>query len=137
MARGCVHVFAEAAIANDDRNVLGGRLEPCSTEPLTGFYRDGCCNTGPEDRGLHVVCTRVTREFLDFARAQGNDLISPAPEFGFPGLKSGDRWCVCAATWRQAFEAGVASPVVLAATHEETLAVIPLDALKKHALDLQ
>jgi len=86
---------------------------------------------------LHVVCTRVTRAFLEFARERGNDLISPAPEYGFPGLNPGDRWCVCAATWRQAFEAGVASPVVLAATHEETLAIIPLDALKKHALDLQ
>ena len=86
---------------------------------------------------MHVVCTQVTRAFLEFARGQGNDLISPAPEFGFPGLKPGDRWCVCAATWRQAFEAGVASPVVLAATHEETLAIIPLDALKEHALDLQ
>ena len=86
---------------------------------------------------MHVVCTRVTRAFLEVARERGNDLISPAPEYGFPGLKPGDRWCVCAATWRQAFEAGVASPVVLAATHEETLAIVPLDALKKHALDLQ
>ena len=110
---------------NEDRNVLGGALAPCSTSPRTGFYRDGCCNTGPEDLGLHVVCTQVTREFLEFAR-----------DFGFPGLNPGDRWCVCAATWRQAFEAGVASPVVLAATHEETLAVIPLDALKQHALDM-
>lgn len=122
---------------NDDRNVLGGRLEPCSTVPLTGFFRDGCCNTGPDDHGLHVVCTQVTREFLEFARGQGNDLITPVPEFGFPGLKTGDRWCVCAATWRQALEAGVASKVVLAATHEETLAIIPLDALKRHAIDLQ
>jgi uncharacterized protein (DUF2237 family) len=105
--------------------------------PRTGFYRDGCCNTGPEDLGLHVVCTRVTREFLAFARRQGNDLVTPAPEYGFPGLKPGDRWCVCAATWRQAYEAGVASPVVLAATHEETLAVIPLDVLKELAVDLQ
>ena len=111
-------------MANDDRNVLGGMLENCSMSPRTGFYRDGCCNTGPEDLGLHVVCTRVTREFLAFARRQGNDLVTPAPEYGFPGLKPGDRWCVCAATWRQAYEAGVASPVVLAATHEETLAVI-------------
>ncbi len=87
--------------------------------------------------GLHVVCTRVTAEFLAFARAQGNDLVTPAPEYDFPGLKPGDRWCVCAATWRQAYEAGLASPVVLAATHEETLAVVPLEALKKHALDLQ
>ncbi|MBK7331618.1 MAG: DUF2237 domain-containing protein [Betaproteobacteria bacterium] len=124
-------------MANDDRNVLGGMLENCSMSPRTGFYRDGCCNTGPEDLGLHVVCTRVTREFLAFARRQGNDLVTPAPEYGFPGLKPGDRWCVCAATWRQAYEAGVASPVVLAATHEETLAVIPLDVLKELAVDLQ
>jgi uncharacterized protein (DUF2237 family) len=120
----------------DDRNVLGGVLAPCSTSPRTGFYRDGCCNTGPEDLGLHVVCAQVTAEFLVFARAQGNDLVTPVPEFGFPGLKPGDRWCVCAATWRQAYEAGLAPPVVLAATHEETLAVIPLDALKEHALDV-
>ena len=122
---------------NQDLNVLGGTLSVCSRDPLTGFYRDGCCNTGTEDMGLHVVCTQVTREFLEFARRQGNDLISPAPQFGFPGLTPGDRWCVCAATWRQAYEAGCASPVVLEATHEETLAVIPLDALKEHALDLQ
>ena len=120
-----------------DLNVLGGPLASCSEEPLTGFFRDGCCNTGPEDLGLHVVCTQVTREFLEFAKRQGNDLISPAPHYGFPGLKPGDRWCVCAATWRQAYEAGVAAPVVLEATHEETLAVIPLEALKAHALDLQ
>ena len=132
-----MHGRAEAAIPNDDKNVLGGPIAPCSTAPVTGFYRDGCCNTGPEDHGLHVVCTQVTGAFLEFAREQGNDLITPVPEYDFPGLKPGDRWCVCAATWRQALEAGVASPVVLAATHEETLAVIPLDALKRHALDLQ
>jgi uncharacterized protein len=122
---------------SDDKNVLGGELLPCSISPRTGFYRDGCCNTGPEDLGLHVVCAEVTDRFLRFACSRGNDLITPAVEFGFPGLKAGDRWCVCAATWREAFEAGVAPPVVLAATHEETLAVIPLDALKQHALDLQ
>ena len=124
-------------MANDDRNVLGGTLATCSNRPLTGFYRDGCCNTGPEDLGLHVVCAQVTREFLEFARGRGNDLITPAPQFGFPGLTPGDRWCVCAGTWREAYEAGVAPPVVLGATHEETLAVVPLDALKEHALDLQ
>jgi uncharacterized protein (DUF2237 family) len=123
-------------MANDDLNVLGGPLAICSIDPVTGFYRDGCCNTGAEDVGLHVVCTQVTHEFLEFARDRGNDLISPAPRFGCPGLKPGDRWCVCAATWRQAYEAGVASPVVLEATHEETLAVIPLANLRKHALDL-
>jgi uncharacterized protein (DUF2237 family) len=123
-------------MAEADRNVLGGTLIPCSVSPRTGFYRDGCCNTGPEDVGLHVVCAQVTAAFLAFARGRGNDLVTPAPEYGFPGLKPGDRWCVCAGTWREAFEAGVAPPVVLAATHEETLAMIPLDALKQHALDL-
>jgi uncharacterized protein (DUF2237 family) len=122
---------------SDDKNVIGGTLSPCSMSPRTGFYRDGCCNTGPEDLGLHVVCVQVTDEFLAFARGRGNDLITPAPEFGFPGLRPGDRWCVCAATWREALAAGAAAPVVLRATHEETLAVIPLDALKQHALDLQ
>jgi len=121
----------------NDRNVLGGVLAPCSTSPRTGFFRDGCCNTGPEDLGLHVVCAQVTAAFLEFAREQGNDLVTPMPDFGFPGLSPGDRWCVCAATWRQAFEAGVAPPVILAATHEETLAVIPLAALKELALDSQ
>jgi hypothetical protein len=121
----------------DDRNVLGGRLALCSAEPRTGFYRDGCCNTGSEDPGMHVVCVQVTAEFLAFARSRGNDLVTPAPRFAFPGLVPGDRWCVCAGTWREAYEAGVAAPVVLAATHEETLAVVPLDALKEHALDLR
>jgi uncharacterized protein (DUF2237 family) len=120
---------------DDERNVLGSRLVPCSLDPLTGFYRDGCCNTGPEDIGLHIVCAEVTRAFLEFARRQGNDLISPAPAYGFPGLKAGDRWCVCAGTWRAAYEAGVAPPVVLAATHEETLAIVPLDLLKELAID--
>jgi uncharacterized protein (DUF2237 family) len=122
-------------MADDDRNVLGGVLQPCSTEPRTGFFRDGCCNTGPDDTGLHVVCAQVTSEFLAFARRQGNDLVTPAPEYAFPGLTPGDRWCVCAGTWRQAYEAGVAPPVVLAATHEETLAVVPLSALKELAID--
>lgn len=118
-----------------DRNVLGGPLAPCSMAPRTGFYRDGCCNTGAEDLGLHIVCVQVTRAFLAFARSEGNDLVTPAPEYGFPGLKPGDRWCVCAGTWRRAYEAGVAAPVVLAATHEEALAVIALGALREHALD--
>ena len=122
-------------MSSKDRNVLGGPLAACSNEPLTGFFRDGCCNTGPEDLGLHVVCARVTRAFLYFARKQGNDLITPAPHYNFPGLKPGDRWCVCAGTWRQAYEAGVAPPVVLAATNEETLAVVPLDVLKQLAVD--
>jgi uncharacterized protein (DUF2237 family) len=120
----------------DDTNVLGGRLEPCSVEPRTGFYRDGCCNTGPEDLGLHVVCVRVTAKFLAFSAEQGNDLSTPQPEFGFPGLKPGDRWCLCAGRWREALDAGVAPPVVLSATHEEALAVVTLDDLKRHAVDL-
>jgi uncharacterized protein (DUF2237 family) len=123
-------------MAAEDKNVLGGELATCSLSPRTGFYRDGCCNTGAEDHGLHVVCAQVTAEFLSFAKAHGNDLVTPMPAYGFQGLKPGDRWCVCAATWRQAFEAGVAPPVVLAATHEETLAVVPLSALKEHALDV-
>lgn len=109
---------------------------PCSTSPRTGFYRDGCCNTGSEDVGMHVICARMTREFLDFERAHGNDLVSPAPEVNFPGLTPGDRWCVCAGRWRMAFEAGVAPPVFLQATHEEALAVVPLANLRRHALDL-
>jgi uncharacterized protein (DUF2237 family) len=120
----------------DATNVLGGPLEPCSVEPRTGFYRDGCCNTGPEDLGLHVICTQVTTEFLEFSAEHGNDLSTPMPEFGFPGLKPGDRWCVCAGRWREALDAGVAPPVVLVATHEETLAVVTLDDLKQHAIDL-
>jgi len=118
-----------------ERNVLGGTLASCSQEPLTGFYRDGCCNTGPDDVGLHIVCARVTRAFLDFAREHGNDLVTPRPEFHFRGLKPGDRWCLCAGVWRQAYEAGVAPPVVLEATHEEALAVVPLAILKDHAID--
>lgn len=117
-------------------NVLGEPLAPCSLDPLTGFYRDGCCNTGYDDTGIHTVCVRVSREFLAFSKSRGNDLSTPAPEFGFAGLKPGDQWCLCAGRWREAFEAGMAPPVVLAATHEETLAVVPLEALKRHAVDL-
>ena len=120
----------------DDSNVLGGRLEPCSDEPRTGFYRDGCCNTGPEDLGLHVVCARMTAKFLAFSKARGNDLSTPQPEAGFPGLKPGDRWCLCAGRWREALDADAAPPVVLSATHEEALAVVSLEDLKRHAIDL-
>lgn len=118
-----------------DRNVLGGTLVPCSLAPRTGFFRDGCCNTGPDDHGLHIVCAEMTARFLAFSRTQGNDLSTPRPEFGFAGLKPGDRWCVCAGRWREAYEAGIAPPVILAATHEEALAVVPLAALRAHALD--
>ena len=120
----------------DDTNVLGGRLEPCSVEPRTGFFRDGCCNTGPDDLGLHVVCARMTAKFLAFSAERGNDLSTSQPEVGFPGLKPGDRWCLCAGRWREALDAGVAPPVVLSATHEEALAVVALDDLKQHAIDL-
>lgn len=118
------------------RNVLGEPLTECSSSPMTGFFRDGCCNTGPGDQGLHVVCARVSREFLEYSRSRGNDLMSPVPAFGFPGLKPGDRWCLCAARWQEALEAGVAPPVVLSATHEAALAVVSLKDLKAHALDL-
>ena len=114
-------------------NVLGERLKPCAFDPMTGFFRDGCCNTGPEDRGRHTVCARMTQEFLDFSRARGNDLSSPRPEFGFPGLKPGDRWCLCALRWREAWEAGMAPPVILESTHMAALEVIPFDALRSHA----
>jgi uncharacterized protein (DUF2237 family) len=120
----------------DERNVLGGPLEPCGTDPMTGFYRDGCCSTGPDDIGRHTVCAVVTAEFLSFERMVGNDLVTPRPELRFPGLHPGDRWCVVAARWRQAYENGVAAPVVLASTHERTLDEIPLKALREHAVDV-
>jgi uncharacterized protein len=119
------------------RNVLGGPLQACSDDPLTGFFRDGCCNSDAQDVGLHVVCARVTSEFLQFSAQQGNDLTTPHPELGFTGLKPGDQWCLCAARWREAFEQGVAPGVILAATHEAALKVVSLDDLKKYALDLQ
>jgi hypothetical protein len=118
------------------RNVLGGMLGSCCTSPMTGFFRTGRCDTSPEDVGGHVVCAKVTAEFLAFSKAQGNDLSTPAPAFGFPGLQPGDRWCLCAARWKQAFDAGVAPPVVLGATHEAALEIVSLDDLKRHALDL-
>jgi uncharacterized protein (DUF2237 family) len=118
------------------RNVLGGPLAPCSMQPLTGWFRDGCCNTEPRDRGLHTVCAVMTARFLAFSKARGNDLSTPRPEFDFPGLKPGDRWCLCAARWQEAFEAGEAPSVVLAATHEASLAVCALADLKAHAIDL-
>ena len=117
-------------------NVFGEALSPCGLDPLTGFYRDGCCNTGYDDVGIHVVCAKMTREFLAFSKRRGNDLSTPMPEVGFPGLRPGDRWCLCAGRWREALEAGVAPPVVLSATHEEALAVVSLDDLKRHALDI-
>lgn len=120
---------------SDRINVFGEPLPPCSQRPLTGFYRTGCCETGPEDLGLHVICAEMTEEFLAFSKAQGNDLSTPRPEFGFPGLRPGDRWCVCAGRWREARDAGAAPSVVLNATHEEALAVVTLEDLKRHAVD--
>ncbi len=114
-------------------NVLGGPIAPCSVQPLTGFYRDGCCNTGVEDVGLHTVCVVLTAEFLAFSKARGNDLSTPMPQYNFAGLKPGDRWCLCAMRWKEAFEAGMAPQVVLEATHTVTLHVVELADLRKHA----
>ena len=119
-----------------ERNVLGGPLEPCGLDPVTGFFRDGCCSTGPEDAGSHTVCAVMTREFLAHQVAVGNDLVTPRPEWSFPGLQPGDRWCVVALRWAQAYNDGVAAPVVLASTHERALDVIPLAALQANAVDV-
>lgn len=117
-------------------NVLGEPLEPCSMDPLTGFARNGSCETGPQDLGSHTLCAQVTQEFLEYSRTRGNDLIAAVPAVGFPGLKPGDRWCLCAARWQEALQAGVAPRVVLRATHERALDVVSLADLKAHALDL-
>ena len=119
-----------------ERNVLGGELEPCGTDPMTGFFRDGSCRTGPDDLGLHTVCAVVSEEFLAMQRRLGNDLTTPRPEYGFPGLRPGDRWCVVAVRWLQAYRAGAAAGVVLAATLARTLDVVPLEALRQHAVDV-
>ncbi len=119
-----------------ERNVLGGVLESCGTDPLTGFYRDGCCSTGPEDLGSHTICAVVTAEFLAHQRSIGNDLSTPLPQYRFPGLVPGDRWCVTAANWLRAHEDGAASFVVLASTHERALDIVPMDALREHAVDV-
>jgi len=118
------------------RNVLGGALLMCSHEPVTGFYRDGCCNFGPEDHGVHSVCAVMTEEFLAFSKARGNDLSTPRPEFDFPGLQPGQRWCLCAARWLEAFKAGKAPRVSLNSTNQAALEIVPLEALKQHAVDL-
>jgi uncharacterized protein (DUF2237 family) len=117
------------------QNVLGGELESCSTDPMTGFYRSGCCDTGGEDVGVHTVCVRMTAEFLEFSKAAGNDLSTPRPEFGFAGLKPGDQWCLCASRWAEALEAGKAPEVVLEATHARTLEWVDLADLRRHAAD--
>ncbi len=117
-------------------NVFGEALQTCSDEPRTGFFRDGCCNTGAEDGGSHTVCVQLTQEFLEFSRARGNDLSTPHAEFGFPGLHPGDRWCLCAARWLEAHEHGRAPRVFLKRTHERALEIVPLELLKQFAVDL-
>ena len=117
-------------------NVLGEKLEICCTSPMTGFYRDGFCQTGASDFGSHVVCAAVTAEFLEFTKRRGNDLSTPRPEYSFPGLKPGDRWCLCASRWKEALDSGVAPPVVLSATHQKALEVVPLEVLQEHALSI-
>jgi uncharacterized protein len=123
-------------ISMTEHNVLGGELEPCGTDPVTGFYRDGSCTSGPEDIGVHAVCAVMTAEFLAHQRSVGNDLSTPMPQWGFPGLQPGDRWCVVAMRWRQAYEDGVYAPVVLASTNERALDVVPLAWLQEHSVDV-
>lgn len=118
------------------KNVFGETIATCSVRPMTGFYRNGCCETGPEDVGVHTVCVEVTEEFLLYSKSRGNDLSTPLPEFGFPGLEPGDRWCLCAARWQEAFEAGMAPRVILSATHEATLEIVAFEDLKRFANDL-
>jgi uncharacterized protein (DUF2237 family) len=120
----------------DERNVLGGPLEQCSSDPLTGFYRDGCCRTGPGDLGSHTICAVVSAEFLEHQRSIGNDLSTPVPQYRFPGLKPGDRWCVTAVNWLRSHDDGVAAFVVLAATHEQALEIVPLEVLRQYAVDV-
>jgi uncharacterized protein (DUF2237 family) len=117
------------------KNVLGSPLAACCQDPVTGFYRTGYCETGPDDEGLHLVCAEMSSEFLEFSRLRGNDLSTPAPDFGFPGLSPGDRWCLCVERWKEAFEAGVAPAVVLEATHISSLEFVSLDELRQHAVD--
>ncbi len=119
-----------------ERNVLGGELQSCGTDPLTGFFRDGCCRTGPDDLGSHTICAVVTAEFLDHQRSIGNDLSTPRPQYRFPGLVSGDRWCVTAVNWARAYQDGVAAPVVLASTNEAVLSIVALEVLRELAVDV-
>ncbi len=121
---------------DDSVNVFGEPLTPCSERPLTGFFRDGCCNTSGQDRGSHTVCVEASREFLDFSRQRGNDLSTPRPEFSFPGVKPGDCWCLCAARWLEAYQHGTAPRVYLTRTHQRALEIVPLELLREYALDL-
>ena len=123
-------------MSKKQKNVLGGDLELCSSNPLTGWYRDGCCNTDENDNGLHTVCAKVNNDFLEWCKFAGNDLVTPHPEFGFPGLKNGDNWCVCATWFARAVEAGKECKIYLKKTNEKTLKIIPLEILKKHSIDL-
>ena len=119
-----------------ERNVLGGELQACCFDPLTGFYRDGSCRTGGEDGGSHLICARVTERFLEFSRSRGNDLATPRPEYRFRGLKPGDRWCLCVLRWVEALDAGMAPPIILEATHESALEFVPLAELERHAFEI-
>ena len=121
---------------NNQQNVFGEPLALCCAAPVTGFYRSGCCETGPEDRGLHLICAEMTEAFLAFSKARGNDLTAPIHEFGFPGLVPGDRWCLCANRWKEALDAGLAPPIVIRATHEGALAIVTMNDLKAYAIDL-
>ncbi len=118
----------------DSKNVLGKKLVACSHDPKTGFFRDGCCNTSHEDQGMHTVCVELTDDFLEFSKAKGNDLSTPNPQYGFPGLKAGDKWCLCAPRWVEAYKQGKAPKVVLEATHEETLAIVPFEILQEYSV---
>ncbi len=128
--------MTEMTEKKDQKNVLGEKLESCSSDPITGWFRDGCCNTDENDRGLHTVCAKVTTKFLEWSKNAGNDLITPHPEFDFPGLKDGDSWCVCAATFAQSIEAGTACKIFLKKTNYKTLEIVPLEKLKQYAIDL-
>ena len=121
------------AMNQETKNVLGEKLEICCTSPMTGFYRNGKCETGPRDMGSHIICAQVTEEFLAFTKSRGNDLSTPMEIYNFPGLKPGDRWCLCASRWKEALEAGFAPPIILSATHEKVLDNIPLEILQEHA----
>ena len=121
---------------DNQQSVLDEPLSPCSTDPMTGFTRNGCCETGPQDLGSHTVCVQLTTEFLQYSKDQGNDLTTPIPEYNFPGLKEGDRWCLCASRWKEAYDAGVAPKVIMRSTHKNALQLIPFEALSSHALDL-
>jgi len=121
---------------DESLNVFGEPLQPCGSHPVTGFFRDNCCNTSPDDIGSHTVCVEVSTEFLEYSRFRGNDLVTPVPDFGFPGLKEGDSWCLCAARWLEAFEAGMAPRVYLMRTHQRALDIVPLDKLKQFAADI-